>query len=370
MRSVITLVSAVLLLFALEAAVAVVDRTPEDSVIAELKRRIPDLMTQHAVPGLSIALVRGNSVDWSAGFGRTQASDGTPVTDRTVFEAASLSKPVFAFLVLRLAERGRFDLDAPLQQYAPLPDGANSRLRDVTARHALTHTTGLPNWVRDDSLRLDHAPGTRWQYSGEGFVLLQHAVEHLTDTPLPELAETWVFDPLGMTQSSYRWRSSYDTTTAIGHDTSGVPQDKIRPSAETVDQYGAAATLHTTARDYARFLRAVLSDSPTADSNGEPLLSDSLRQAMIMPAVDVEPDLDLWWGLGWGLQTLTDETWFFHWGSNPHFRAFAMGNRDRNRAFVVFTNGAQGLELMDEVAAIVTGRDHPLFSFYMLHPTD
>lgn len=342
---------------------------PTDTTVAELRRRVPTLLEQHAVPGLSIAFVRGDSVQWSAGFGTTRTGAGIPVTAQTVFEAASLSKPVFALLVLRLVEEGVLDLNTPLHQYRSLPEGSDPRLRDVTARHVLAHMTGLPNWVRGDTLRLDHAPGTEWQYSGEGYVYLQHTVEHLTGASLPALAQRWIFEPLRMTQSSYLWRSAYDTTAATGHDTSGVPQDKIRPSEETVDRYGAAATLHTTAQDYARFLRAMLPDE-TAAFDRDSFLCDSLRRAMFMPVVEVEPELGLSWGLGWGLEALDGAAWVFHWGANPHFRTFAMGSRRRNLAFVVLTNGAQGLKLMDEIAAIVTGRGHPLFSFYLLHPTD
>ncbi len=147
------------------------------------------------------------------------AGTGVPVDDDTIFEAASLSKPVFAYAVLKLVDAGRLDLDAPLQKSLPGDYVEDPRLRSITARRALSHTTGFPNWRPDGQpLKIHFDPGERFSYSGEGFVYLQKAVENRTGETLEALARRLVFEPLRMTSSSYHWQDRFDGRKAMGHD--------------------------------------------------------------------------------------------------------------------------------------------------------
>ncbi len=117
-------------------------------IIARLEQRIPQLMQAGEAPGLSLALIREAKLVWHHGFGVKNAETKEPVTDSTVFEAASLSKPVFAYAVLKLVDSGKLDLDKPLNQYLPgnYDVGDDPRLNQITARRVLSHTTGFPNW--------------------------------------------------------------------------------------------------------------------------------------------------------------------------------------------------------------------------------
>lgn len=130
-------------------------------LIAQLEKSLPLLMKEADVPGLPIALVREGKLIWQRGFGVANAKTNEPVTDATVFEAASLSKPVFAYAVLKLVDAGKFDLDKPLNEYLPgnYDVGDDPRLSQITARRVLTHTTGFPNW-RNKELKIYLAPGT------------------------------------------------------------------------------------------------------------------------------------------------------------------------------------------------------------------
>lgn len=141
------------------------------------------------------------------GFGVKNAKIGLPVTAETVFEAASLSKPVFAYGVLKLIDQGKLGLDVPLTTYLPKPyiDG-DERLNKITARIVLSHRTGFPNWRGKPSLKICFTPGERFSYSGEGYIYLQRVVEHITGKPLNEYITEAVFTPLGMANSSYVWR--------------------------------------------------------------------------------------------------------------------------------------------------------------------
>ncbi len=122
-------------------------KAKKDELIARLETFIPQLMKDGDVPGLSIALVRDSQVLWQRGFGVKNAETKEAVVDNTIFEAASLSKPVFAYGVLKLVESNRLDLDAPLSKYLAQPYIENDeRLNLITARRVLSHTTGFPNW--------------------------------------------------------------------------------------------------------------------------------------------------------------------------------------------------------------------------------
>ena len=184
----------------------VAGRYPDTTTLA---RDIPQLLRESDVPGLSIALVQAGRVVWTRAYGTVGDSARTPLDPGTVFEAASMSKPVFAYIVMRLADRGELHLDRPLYEILEYPRLAHDdRYKRITARIVLSHGTGLPNWG-GDTLTLRFDPGTEYGYSGEGFVFLQKTLERLTGRSLDELARVEVFEPLGMTRSSYVWQPRF-----------------------------------------------------------------------------------------------------------------------------------------------------------------
>lgn len=335
--------------------------SPLEARIAWMEREVPRLLAEGEVPGVAVALVEDGRVAWTRGFGVADAARGTPVTERTVFEAASLSKPVTAYLALRLADEGRLDLDAPLSRYLPEPYVADdARLAQVTARRVLTHTTGFPNWRGGDPLRIHFAPGERFSYSGEGFVYLQTALERITGEPLEPLARRLVFDPLGMTGSSFVWQDRYDTLKAYAHDETGAVSGRRRTTTAN-----AAATLETTAADYARFVAAVLA--------GTGLRAETHRE---MLRAQVHPDLacavcvgrrpagvpsrTVAWGMGIGLfLDAGGDTLLWHWGDNGDAKAYVAAHPAARRGVVILANGANGLSIAPELAAHALGMEAP-----------
>lgn len=328
-----------------------------------LESSLPGLMSEAGVPGLAMAVIRDGTLAWRGAFGVMDAESGRPVTDDTVFEAASLSKPVFAYAVLRLAERGELDLDRPLWEILPYERLEHDpRARAITARLALSHQSGLPNWG-GTPLEMSFAPGERWSYSGEGYVYLQKAVEKLTGEGLDALARREVFAPLGMSASAYVWREAYAETAASPHDHLGAVQSKNRP-----DEANAASSLHTTASDYARFVAAIL--RPTVE-DGE------LVRRMLEPQAEVrawgtsEVVPGLYWGLGWGLQDGAHGRAFWHWGDNETFRCYVMGYPETGDAFVYFTNSENGLSLAGKIASTVfPGDEHRAVDWMGYEPYD
>src|ERR1700734_3932150 len=167
---------------------------------------LPGLMRLACLPGLSMAVMERGEVIWAQTFGVLNSTTKEPVREDTLFEAASMSKPPFAYTVLRLAEEKAIDLDRPLVAYyrpAYLPRDPNIDL--ITARHVLTHTSGLPDWGEEgksETLRPMFKPGRYLSYSGEGFVWLQFTIEKITGLGLDACVRSRLFKPAGMTHST------------------------------------------------------------------------------------------------------------------------------------------------------------------------
>lgn len=356
-----------------------------------LLHALPRLLELATVPGLALATVDGGRI-WTRGFGRAGDEGRESVSNATVFEAASLGKPLFAYAVLRLVDRGLIDLDRPLWSYLAFPDGDNPRMRKVTSRHVLTHTTGLPNWRQAPGpLEPASEPGKTFSYSGEGIFCLQRVVEKLTNRPFARFMREEVLDPLGMRESSYVWRPEFEGRMAEGHDAEGKrlevfaaigrrtaaiaddwkkPLDQwryddaaravtlVNPAWPILPVYmvpNAAASLFTTAGDYARFLARVVAQPGERRLD----LSEKSRRAMTTPAVTLNRALS--WGLGWGLQEDDQGMLLWHWGANNSFRNFVVADPTHGRAVVVFTNSENGPRVYERVIASVTGHDQPAF---------
>ena len=313
---------------------------------------VPALMQRADVPGLQLAFIEGGRVGMTAAFGYANAETEVPVTDRTVFEAASLSKPVFAYAVLRMVDRGEWDLDQPLWETLEYERLAHDeRAREITTRQVLTHTSGLPNWG-GSPLEMNDAPGERWNYSGEGFVYLQNAVEASTGLSGEEIATREVFEPLGMTDSHFVWVDAYEEQAAFRHDDLATPVGRSMP-----DETNAAASLLTTATDYSRFVVAVL------DGEG---LSEATRAALFEPGAalstaawgdDEEAMAHLFWGLGWGLQEGRRGDAFWHWGDNGPSRCFVIAYPEDGSGLLYFTNSQNGLAIAPALVGLVFDDD-------------
>jgi CubicO group peptidase (beta-lactamase class C family) len=365
--------------------------TPQWQPHADLLRHLPRLLELASVPGLALAAVNGGRI-WKGGFGRAVEDPARAVSEETVFEAASLGKPIFAYAVLRLADAGLFDLDRPLYDYLPILDASNSRMRRVTARHVLSHTTGLPNWRKQPGpLEPATDPGKEFSYSGEGFFYLQRVVEVVVDKPFARFMREEVLDPLDMRQSSYVWLPEFESRMAAGYDgqekrldvqsaigrrTLVIAQEWGKPlsewryedSARAVPLVNsqwpvlpiymdpnAAGSLLTTVTDYAKYLRRLVASPPNPGLD----LLEATRRAMVTPQVRLNSALH--WGLGWGIQRDEHGEVLWHWGANNSFRNFVIADPANGRAIVVLTNSENGPRVYERVIVAVTGHDHPAF---------
>ena len=321
-----------------------------NAAIEALEKDIPNLMKLSDVPGISAALVRDGKIVWSKGFGFANAETKEPVTNETIFEAASLSKVVFAYGVLKLVDEGKIDLDVPLNKYLGnnYDVGDDARLNLITARRVLSHTGGFPNWRSDENgkLPINFTPGEKFSYSGEGFVYLSKVVEKITAMPLEDFMQKTVLIPLGMTNSSFQWQDRFKTNGAYRHDLIG--NKLFRNQGKNVN---AAASLRTTAEDYAKFVAALL--------NGKGLKKKTLSE-MFAPQINVsEKSPQVFWGLGVGLETTDEGKSFWHWGDQGDTKAYFTAFLPRKDAIIYFANSPNGLSITKEILDDAIGGKHP-----------
>jgi CubicO group peptidase (beta-lactamase class C family) len=344
-----------------------------DEGAAELDERIPKLMKEFQVPGVSLALIRKARVSWSKGFGVGDRSTAKPVDDDTIFSAQSMSKPVFAYRVMKLAEQGALDLDAPLTMYTPELFVMNDpRLQEITARRVLSHTTGLPNWrSKEEPLRINFAPGSKWMYSGEGYHYLQSVVTRLTGhtdashcgdfemgyrvcaTDFGDSMEANVLRPFKMTSSGYVPTPEMQKKMARRHDKNGEPIAQKAQTAVEVARYGSAGSLMTTALDYAKFLIEMMQPKPADDYR----LNAASHAEMVKPVIDVPGPVKMSWALGWQVWHLDPGDMIAHGGDDDGWHCMSGFSPVRKTGFVIMTNGEGGASMIyNELLKTLAGK--------------
>lgn len=312
------------------------------------KAEIEALLTAFDVPGLAIATLTGCSVDGGAGYGLANLETGAPVTAETAFEAASLSKPVFAYLVMQLVDEGVIDLDQPIAGAFPYP-----RIRDqeaygkITPRMVLVHRTGLPNWVgdsddldRDDPLAFKTPPGSAYAYSGEAFEMLRAFVEQETGKSLDALFK----EHLGavMPNSTFAPPLPDGAAPSRAYRSARDPESG-RGLTNLQDRGGAAGGLVTTANDYARFVSRVCSGAGLSPASHAAMLEAQ------SPAPADEYPAPTSWALGWGVMSLGPETIVFHGGNNDEYRSLAGFLPETGEGFVFLANGRNGGDMINAI---------------------
>jgi len=327
--------------------------------LEEVERVLPLLMTRHLVPGAAAVAIRDRAIAWECYLGVREAGSDVPVDAETVFEAASMTKPLAAHLALKLAEEGRLDLDRPLAGYFDTPYLEDDPEHEkITARMVLQHSGGFPNWrPRGGPLRVRHEPGTRYRYSGEGFLFLQRAMERITGQGYEALARERLLGPLGMERSSHVWREDYLTLAAAGHDEEGATKTDRR----LYTRPNSAYSLYTTPREYAAFVL----ESMRLDRGGMHSISPETREEMLAPSGfstgrdplerrgrrgEEEPRF----GLGWLVETLPSGSLRVrHSGSNgTGFRCYVEFDPEAGHGLLVFANGVGGTGLREELVRL------------------
>lgn len=330
-----------------------------------LSARMSDLH----VPGVSIALIHHGKLEWARGFGVTRVG-GPAVTAETLFQAASISKPVSTLAVLHLSQAGKLDLDADVNQYLKtwkVPDNEFTREAKVTLRGLLTHSAGitvhgfagydaaapLPSLVQilngespanNRPIRVDMTPGKTWRYSGGGYVVAQQVLIDVTGIAFPKLMHDLVLGPLGMKRSTYEEPLPKEllTQAATPYRADGTPV----PGGPHVYPELAPAALWTTPSDLARFAIGV---QRAFAGTSERVLSVGTAHAMLTPVYNQQ-------ALGLVVGGSTARKYFNHGGSNEGYQCYLVAYEDGDGA-VIMTNSDNGHALIPEILRAIA-RDY------------
>ncbi len=329
------------------------------SITHEIEENLPRFMKEVNVPGLAMTLINDHKLFWSKSFGYANAETKEPIGSDTLFEAASLSKPVLAYRALQLCDKGQLDLDKPLNDYISEPILTDDpQIGLITMRHVLCHTTGFPNWRKKGTpLRIMLPPGERFSYSGEGYLYLQKVLEKVTGQSALKYI-SFVLNACEMVNSNFIWTGKEKCSIAVGHNRVGIPVKK-----EIWSKMRSSSSLHTTSTEYAQFMCTVMQPSyedyhlsPEMTSemiNPHVQVNDNAPWHRHWPKLSVVTDDLVSWGLGWGLQRTSQGHSFWHWGDNEQYHSLAMGLPGTGQGVVVLTNGANGqqliMRLMDEI---------------------
>ena len=325
-------------------------------------KMLADRMKELNVPGVSIAVIHQGRIEWARGFG-VGSIGGSPVTTETMFQAGSISKPLAAMAVLRLVEEGKLSLDADVNtilttwKFPAYPVAAG---KPVTLRELLTHTGGttvhgFPGYASTEpvptlvqvlngekpantpAIRSEAVPGTKWNYSGGGYTIIQQALIDITKEPFPKLLHDTVLAPIGMTQSTYEQPlpKEFQVYAATPYSGDGKP---IKGGAHTYPEM-AAAGLWTTPTDLARYAIEV---ERSLQGKANHVLSAEMTRQMLTPGMGH-------WGLGLKIGGSETNPYFSHAGVNEGFVNNFAAYEKNGEGAVVMTNSASGGQLADEI---------------------
>lgn len=326
-------------------------------------------MTSEDVKGMAIAVIDDGEIVHVAAYGVANLAERRRLRTDTVMYGASLTKTAFAYFVLQLVDEGRFDLDRPLGSYLPkpLPEyedyadlAGDERWRRLTARHVLNHTTGFANfrWLEDDGrLRFHTDPGTRYGYSGEGFYVLQLALEQGLGLDVGAEMQRRIFDRFGMTRTSMQWRADFRPNLADGYDSKG----DFEPHDER-SSVSAAGSMDTTIADQARLWAGIVKGDALSTASRAELTKPqfAINSAHQFPTLRTDtdargPTINLSAGLG--LVTFSDSAgqMIFKGGHNDWTGNMAVCQETRRRCVVLLANSVRAEIIYPAMVGFILG---------------
>lgn len=336
-----------------------------DTIDAEVQR----LMADADVKGMALAVVDGGQLIHVAAFGHRNVESDLPLQDDTIMYGASLTKTAFSYMVLQLVDEGTFDLDEPLVEYLPKPiesyedyydlEGENRR-NVLTARHVMTHSTGFANfrWLEDDQkLRFHFTPGDRYAYSGEGFYILQLALEQGLGLDIKAEMQNRIFDRFDMTNTSMQWRPDFAKNLADGYAMDG----SFEPHDER-SGVSAAGSMDTTITDQGRMWAGIVRGDGLSENTRSELVRPQLEilSAHQFPTLLEERDpraTEIGMSAGLGLVTFgrgKDKVWF-KGGHNPWTGNMVVCEEYTQRCIVMLANSVRAELIFPDIAALVLG---------------
>lgn len=328
-----------------------------------LDEKIPQILHDFSVPGVAIAIIDDGEIAIQKGYGFADVEKEAKVTTKTGFNIASISKTVAAWGIMKLVQEGKVELDAPASYYLTrwqLP-ASEFNSDEVTIRRLLSHTGGLslhgyPGWTPRDTLptieesldgktngagavEIVMEPGTKYQYSGGGYTMLQLIIEEVSGQTFEDYMQKEILNPLGMTNSSFKIDEKIMAASAVEYDHFGEETDFELFTAQ------AAAGLHTTMEDFTRFAFANLYRNKDLKASNSVLSASILEQMM-----ESAPSFNEGYGLGYERDTRKSMKGFRgHSGGNTGWQSLFRVDPVSNDGFIMFTNGGGGYNIINAI---------------------
>lgn len=315
-----------------------------------LDRHIQQQMDELNIPGLSVAIINHGEVVYQNTFGYANVAEALPVTDKTIFEGASISKPVFAFFVMTFVEAGKLDLDKPLHEYYPHPDITDDpRVNEITARMVLSNRSGFPNWREDEAdgkLKIHFEPGTGYLYSGEGFQYLAMVLREIEQTDwagLEAIFQERVAQPLGLEHTVYIQTPYTRQHKAEPYDEYGqwVDWKESDTFLKEDGNFFAPSSIHSQPQDFSRWMIALM--------NKELLIQESYEE-LFKPHSSIPSDeVDASYTLGFFTLHIPFTDLYGHTGDNNGFESWFAFDSKKDWGFVIFANSDNGEAFGEEL---------------------
>ena len=331
------------------------------------------LMAANDVKGLAVALIDDGEVTFAKGYGHRMVEKDLALETDTIMYGASLTKATFAYYVMQLVDDGIVDLDRPIAKYLPrpLPEYENwqdlagdDRWRDLTFRILLSHRAGFANFRffdrygdfdRDGKLAIYFQPGSRYAYSGEGFLLAQFVLQEGLGLDVGKEMQSRIFDRFDMSNTSMTWRDDFADNYAHNYALDGT---NVRH--RVWDEVGAAGSMDTTLDDWSRFLAAVVRGEGLSEQSMKEMTNTQIRIRSVTQfptlrdeTTDEYDDIELGYGLGWGVFKTPRGHAFFKEGHDEGTANYALCIQSELSCILLMSNSvrAEGIfkELVDEL---------------------
>jgi CubicO group peptidase (beta-lactamase class C family) len=324
---------------------------------AEIDRQAEQWLKEYDVPSVAVAYIENGKVAWTAIYG--EQSPGVKATEKTLYNMASLAKPVSAEMILRLASAGKLSLDEPIAAYWVDPDVKDNPWNKLlTPRLCLSHQTGFTNWRSQTIgvLKIQWEPGTKTGYSGEGYDYVSRFAEKKTGRPFEDLVAETVFAPIAMKDTSYTTRDWYAGRVAVPRGANGEEGTDNTPT-----KWCSADLLRTTIGDYAKFVVSVMHNegltkvvvAQRATMTRNWAKPEDVKKACAVAADPSHCTVSAGMGLGWEVVKINDETILDHDGSDWGVKTMAFFLPQRGIGGVIFTNGQNGTEVIRKIVGVL-----------------
>ena len=333
-----------------------------------IDQTVKKLMDTAGVTGLCIGIINNNQPAYIKAYGYKNKVLNELNDTSTCFYAASLTKVVFAYIVVQLAQEGVIDLDKPLYTYLPKPIpeydnykelAGDDRWKLITARECLDHSTGFPNWrSNDQKMAIYFTPGSHYSYSGEGLMLLQMVVEEITHRKLEDMAQERVFKTFHMTRTSFIWQPRFENDYANGH---GIEEDTIKKDRYK-EAYGAGS-METTIGDYSRFVSALLNKKGLNEKYWNEMFSPQIAinattqmfSLNVADTTSANKVIELSYGLGIGLFKTPYGRAFFKEGNGLGWMHYMIIVPQQKTALIMMSNSTNATGIFTELTQKLTG---------------